>query len=396
MARDGSRSYEYNADKMRSIQLAIKIRKQEIARRQRGEPLLPNPPSAPDVIQKTNEQIMAREFTPLIDHYAEIILRMAEIPEINDAHDLPRILCRKSGVEIGRVSPSQYAIMRAIWPAMDIETAEEIISKCGLIAPQYIFTMPQAWQVMAATDPAATLTLALEIGLRANWSAQDKASRNDAWIETSNDDDEALLIAFELASDLMRISRDWVMVNHVGNIAAKIKNCMDIHELIELLKSAAHIVAKDIHPYLRNIHAIKTSRMEELFARYGVVLMQRRKPIIGEAELARRVIGMYYNDFKFLTARLTNAQLLNIIGNATTFEAKAERAFKLGHKPQHPGLERYRREIEADESRVTLDQLAEMFAPEMPAPETVPSSQRIADMQSKGLQSLKAWAKNKA
>lgn len=396
MARDGSRGYEFNAAKFAAVAKAVRVARAEMQRRNANEPLLPNPPPAPASIVKHNEAIDMAVFTPTLDAYAETILRIADQAVITDATELPRILCRKSGVEIGRVSPSQYAIMRAIWPALTVSIAEDIISRCGLIAPQYIFTMPQAWQIMVASDPSATLTLALEIGLRLNWSATDKAERNSAWIETAADDQELIIIGFELVSDLMRINRDWIAIKAVEKFIPQLAHCHDIAELIELLKDCAHIVARETHAYMRDLSRIQTARMEELFERHGVRIMRQRKPIIGEADLARRLIGMYFKDFSYLTVRMSNAELLAIVGNVAKLEHNARLAHKNGKQYKHAGLERYRRQVEAHDAelaKMAFDDLISSITVEASEPVNVPviPAKNIAAETAERLDRLEAW-----
>ena len=361
MARDGSRSFERDISAKLAMLNAVRIqRAKNLGLPSASQPLLPNIPKFPE-IEKIKAEAMSRQFTPSLDEFAVTMIRLEQVPPIENHSELPRILCSNSGAEIGVVSPSQYAIMRAIWPSMTKTLAEELIARCGMIAPQFLFTMPQAWQILAASNPAATLTFAMGIGLRANWTASEKAQRNDAWEATCEGNSELLLIAFELISDLSRICRDWFSLSCNSESVPAIINCRDIGELIELLKDTCTATAHEIFANARGFHNLSQARLLELLEKHGVAIQRKRTPIIGDANMVRRIIGMFYREYAYLTTQLSGDELLAIIGNAQRFHEKTLRAYSQGKKPASRELEKYhnamQRESAVNEARKLFDEI---------------------------------------
>jgi hypothetical protein len=400
MARDGSRAFERDMSARLALANAVRLQRQKnLGLPPATQPLLPNVPKFPE-IEKIKAEAMARQFTPSLDEYAIARIRLEQIEPTDNHAELPRILCSKSGAEIGVVSPSQYAIMRAIWPSMTKGTAEELIARCGMIAPQFLFTMPQAWQILAASNAAATLTFALEIGLRAEWTTSEKAERNAAWEKEGEDADELTLIAFELVSDLARICRDWFKLPCNADLVPQIINCREIGELVELLKDTCTNTAHEIFANPRGFHNMSQARVLELLERHGVVIQRKRAPIIGEANLIKRIIGMFYRDFAYLTAQLTGDELLAIIGNANRFHEKTLRAYSQGRKPVSKELQKYhdaaQRENAIAEARSLFDTVIEdeidTLENNIPAIKTLDN--RVVD-RIEQVSRLKAWAEKR-
>ncbi len=343
MARNGARGFEYQDTSLRAVRLRVA---QEKDRRERMAGVAQEierlkAPSNPDLLPLPNigakMQIDDEFISGRINAINCGMIPLADLPEF------PRILCRKSGMELGRVSETAWRQMLAVWPSLTTNAAELMLAECGNIAPHFIFSMPRAWRVLIGVAPQQTVILALEHTLRARWDNAAKSAMLARIFEGETDDSEGLeLIAFELCFDLIRINRNWIALGKSAGFIEKIIFCNGLADLIETLKDCCHYVARETIGQFTGKN--DAERLAEILARHGVKASQQQKPVMGEVQLIRRVIGAYYKDFSHIAKTLSGDELRALVGNARRFELEAMGRYSRNNHALPPALARLKQE----------------------------------------------------
>lgn len=373
MARDGSRGFErvnswieHKAIRDRQSRLdAMKRETQAVFDNARRADLLPVVP-----IQSFDGGSGIMDIIASLYDVARVS-RVVATSFANNGDELPRLICRKTGTVIGFCSPSQWDAMQAIWPDISLEQAEAMLAVTGAIAPHAIFSHPQALQVLAGIDPIGAAILALDTAIHANWSGTEKqAIRADLQASLMGDEGEELdegetddtltLAILELSQDLLRFNAGWHSERSLqSHVKAIHDNVRDAASLIEALKDACHAVAKFVIGSIgiRELIEQTKARVILLCEKHGAAYVRRTAPLLGEAEIARRIIGSYYRDFTHVFARMTDADLLLIVGNAYQFEQRAFNAQLRGNRNMPAQILKRLNEYRRDEAENTLEGL---------------------------------------
>ena len=377
MARDGSRGYERAEN-----DLARLLRRQREARRlasvttlaQVGQadrrPLLPLPPTAMNyvpvrIIGPDGEarDTMRAETIELNAYEFASAVRFT-VKELSELEALPRLLCKRTGLTIGIVAPAQWHTMQMIWPSLTIEQAEAMLAVTGAIAPQSLFNHPQALQALAGLDPVSAGILCLEMSLRANWSAARKGKMQATWTaEAAEPDcDELPLMIYELALDCARLHADWATLECNRQFVSTIMENISLGDVLEALKDAGHATARYCVQNKAGLLRLSPEKRQDLLSRHGASYARATAPVLGEAGLVRRAISLYCRDYTFLLQRVSDDELLCIVGSAHNFHEAMQRRYSQGKSGKHQGLDRFaaamqKRMIDEDFAAMLLDTL---------------------------------------
>lgn len=264
----------------------------------------------------------------------------------------PKLYCRVSGLPLAVLTPSAIKTALIYYPFLTLETIEELFASCGNIHPAFYFTHAKAWHIMRKLDAISAITAIYGLNFKADMRIASVQKLRAFFTELKNSiEPTEFNVLIDLLTDMQKINYKWLTIfNDKNELQEQLNSCridMSVFNSREALNkwlvSFKHLI--NIIVRLTIKHKITLSNgvsppdrlhIESCLDKYGAKNLKALKPLEGDANIIKRVIGVYFREFTSYTQNLTDDELIKLVKNAKLLESRTELAFLNGKKPQAP------------------------------------------------------------